>query len=165
MQLNTPRARGGAPTLWPKLGWPNQLLHSELDVPHNSQPLHKWFLWPVTPHGPSVDLSKNFLVGEIPAKVALLSNLSVLRLSWNNLAGTIPPILGNTTNMQRLGLAYNNLTGHIPDELGKLTNMWRLNLGGNMLSGGFPWCLFNLSKSLQILIRLGVKYAKQYTTT
>uniref|UniRef100_A0A453GJJ6 Leucine-rich repeat-containing N-terminal plant-type domain-containing protein n=1 Tax=Aegilops tauschii subsp. strangulata TaxID=200361 RepID=A0A453GJJ6_AEGTS len=98
-----------------------------------------------------VDLATNILVGEIPPKLSLLYNLSHLRLSRNNPIGVIPPTLGNITSIQRLGLAYNNLTGTIPDELGKLTNMRMLALGGNRLSGGFPRCLFNLSKSLQVL--------------
>uniref|UniRef100_A0A8I6YHL5 non-specific serine/threonine protein kinase n=1 Tax=Hordeum vulgare subsp. vulgare TaxID=112509 RepID=A0A8I6YHL5_HORVV len=98
-----------------------------------------------------VDLAKNFLIGEIPPKVGLLPNLSVLRLSFNNLTGAIPPILANITSMEKLILSYNSLTGSIPHEFGKLTNMSRLSLGGNRLSGGFPQCLFNISKSLQIL--------------
>jgi Leucine-rich repeat (LRR) protein len=91
------------------------------------------------------------LVGKIPPKLGLLSNLKDLWLSYSNLTGTIPSAFRNSSNIQIIAITDNQLDGTIPDQLGKLSRMQWLTLGANNLTGGFPQGLFNLSKSLQVL--------------
>ncbi|KAJ3100750.1 hypothetical protein HDU97_001977 [Phlyctochytrium planicorne] len=63
------------------------------------------------------------LSGEIPAELALLSNLRVLALDNNELTGTIPKELGRLSRLEHLYLHFNNLTGMIPKEFGYLGNL------------------------------------------
>ena len=66
-------------------------------------------------------LSRNNLVGPLPAELGSLSNLTWLTLQDNPLTGTIPPELGNLSNLRTLQLHSNQLTGQIPAELGNLS--------------------------------------------
>ncbi|PWZ40709.1 putative LRR receptor-like serine/threonine-protein kinase [Zea mays] len=99
----------------------------------------------------ALDLSENFITGEVPSSLGLLfKKLFFVQLANNALTGSIPPNLKNASQLKFLNLANNNLTGSIPSELGELSSMLYLFLGGNMLSGGIPGTLFNMS-SLAIL--------------
>ena len=84
------------------------------------------------------------LAGEIPAEIALLSELRELHLSYNDLSGAIPRELGNLANLESLELAGNRLSGTIPSELGLLTNLTSLWLQNNELRGKIPSELGNL---------------------
>ncbi|XP_066332049.1 LRR receptor-like serine/threonine-protein kinase EFR [Miscanthus floridulus] len=92
-------------------------------------------------------LYHNFLEGEIPLKIGLLSKLSRLRLGYNSLTGLIPPTLNNT-QLRKIFLPNNQFTGSIPNELVALSNLSILSLGGNMLSGQFPTVLLNMPAGL-----------------
>lgn len=85
-----------------------------------------------------LDLNRNGLNGTIPAGIASLQHLKVLRMSGNNLEGPIPHGLGNLTALTNLELDGNNLAGPIPSELSKLPNLTWLDLSGNQLSGPLP---------------------------
>ncbi|BBN69158.1 disease resistance family protein / LRR family protein, partial [Prunus dulcis] len=62
----------------------------------------------------SIDLSSNFLEGEIPEEIGSLILLGTLNLSRNQLTGQIPETLASLTFLAHLNLAYNNLVGRIP---------------------------------------------------
>ena len=83
-------------------------------------------------------LPDNELREEIPAELALLSNLAVLDLAQNRFSGEIPSALGQLNNLALLDLSDNNLIGEIPAELGRLTSLTTLNLGNNQLTGEIP---------------------------
>ena len=83
----------------------------------------------------ALDLSHMGLNGRIPARLAALDALAVLRLGDNRLAGAVPPELGALAGLRTLTLENNALTGKIPPELGALKALVSLRLGGNALAG------------------------------
>ena len=85
-----------------------------------------------------LDLTRNLLIGSIPAELGSLSNLKSLRMSGNNLGGSIPNELGNLTALINLELHDNNLSGSIPTEVGRLSKLTWLELSRNDLSGSIP---------------------------
>ncbi|XP_078165867.1 uncharacterized protein LOC144560511 isoform X2 [Carex rostrata] len=62
-----------------------------------------------------LDLSSNFLTGEIPMTLTNLIMLQNFNLSHNNLTGQIPPSLGNMLSLLTMDLSYNQLEGPVPD--------------------------------------------------
>ncbi len=104
-------------------------------------------------HVVSLDRSTNNLdglVGPLPASLANLTELRVLKLAGNELRGPIPPALGALSNLQTLDLANNQLTGTIPAELGNLADLRILLLGNNRLTGTIPAELGNLAQLEQL---------------
>ncbi|PON33210.1 LRR domain containing protein [Parasponia andersonii] len=59
-------------------------------------------------------------IGPIPAVLANLTRLEILRLSGNKFNGEIPDSLGDMPSLYYLDLYDNQLTGQIPDSLGRL---------------------------------------------
>lgn len=118
-------------------------------------------------------LTGNNLTGALPAKLAQLTSLEVLNLSWNSLEGPLPDLsklkllknlflndnqfsveipkwIGNLQCLERLDLSNNQLVGSIPGELGSLYALWDLKLSNNSLSGNLPATLAKL-ESLEYL--------------
>ncbi|KAL3523538.1 hypothetical protein ACH5RR_016372 [Cinchona calisaya] len=85
-----------------------------------------------------IDLSSNFLEGEVPAEITRLRGLLGLNLSRNNLTGTIPPKLDQLRLLNFLDLSYNRLCGSIPSTISELSHLGVLNLSYNNLSGQIP---------------------------
>ncbi|WJX38772.1 hypothetical protein P8452_26398 [Trifolium repens] len=99
-----------------------------------------------------IDLSFNFLKGQIPKSLLSLRKLETLKLSNNELNGSIPDWLGQHGNLKYLSLAENLFHGSIPSSLGNLSSLVDLNVGSNFMTGNIPTTigkLFNL-KSLFI---------------
>ena len=94
----------------------------------------------------SLDLSDMGLSGQIPAELAGLDRLSVLRLNRNRLSGPIPPQLGALARLRFLNLGKNALTGRLPPELGTLPQLSVLIVDNNRLSGPGPWTLDNFEQ-------------------
>jgi Leucine-rich repeat (LRR) protein len=103
-----------------------------------------------------VNLSENFLHGEIPQQVTHLFRLQHLNLSSNLLTGGIPSNFSNCPQLRVLDFHSNNLTGNIPVELGSLKRLVWLDVSTNHLTGGIPPSLGNVS-SLQVL-RFSLNY-------
>ena len=81
------------------------------------------------------------LAGILPASLAGLGALEVLRLDGNRLDGEIPASFGNWRNFRILDLSGNMLSGEIPIELARISSpvsRLELDLSGNRLTGGFP---------------------------
>jgi len=76
--------------------------------------------------------------------------ITELNLSYNYLSGNISSHIGNFTNLERLDLHNNKLSGSIPEEFKFLKNLKYLNLNSNNISGDFPEFIGQLS-SLQII--------------
>jgi len=73
-----------------------------------------------------IDLSFNYLHGEIPAGISSLALLSYLDFTSNRMSGNIPYNIGNLQSLTALGLSMNNLTGQIPVSLVNLTKLTQL---------------------------------------
>lgn len=108
-----------------------------------------------------LDLSRNFIVGPIPASWASLPvfNLSLqgnrisgtlpkelgrmpmlksIQLEGNQLEGPIPPELGNIISLERFFISANNITGELPSTFSRLSNMTDFRIDGNNISGRIP---------------------------
>jgi len=85
-----------------------------------------------------MDLSSNFLTGEIPTEISNLHSLKFLNLSWNHLSGSIPKDIGDLKFLESLDFSLNQLTGTIPSSITNLTSLSSLNLSSNHLSGEIP---------------------------
>ncbi|CAL5008276.1 unnamed protein product [Urochloa decumbens] len=86
----------------------------------------------------SIDLSSNYLIGEIPRGIAALDALVILNLSRNHFSGTIPNQVGAMHSLESLDLSRNKLCGDIPASLSKLTFLTDLDLSYNNLTGRIP---------------------------
>ncbi|KAF7088896.1 hypothetical protein CFC21_091966 [Triticum aestivum] len=85
-----------------------------------------------------IDLSSNFLSGEIPAQLVNHQALRFLNLSRNNLSGGIPKNIGSLKNVESLDLSWNKLSGRIPPSISDLLCLSLLNMSNNLLSGEIP---------------------------
>ncbi|XP_026431508.1 receptor-like protein EIX2 [Papaver somniferum] len=85
-----------------------------------------------------IDLSSNYLGGNIPEELGKLEGLSMLNLSNNLLNGKIPTSVGNMLGLESLDLSFNKLSGGIPTELTTISYLGFLNLSYNNLSGRIP---------------------------
>ncbi|XP_059429223.1 probable LRR receptor-like serine/threonine-protein kinase At3g47570 [Corylus avellana] len=97
-----------------------------------------------------VNLSENFLHGEIPQQVTHLLRLQHLNLSSNLLTGEIPSNFTNCPQLRVLDFQSNNLTGNIPVELGSLKRLI-IEVGGNRLNGTLPANIGLTLSNLRIL--------------
>ncbi|CAO2824682.1 unnamed protein product [Amaranthus hypochondriacus] len=85
-----------------------------------------------------IDLSGNFLTGEIPVQMTKLKATSILNLSRNHLSGKIPQDIGDMIALETLDLSCNHLSGPIPPSLSSPTFLSHLNLSYNNLEGRIP---------------------------
>ena len=85
-----------------------------------------------------INLSRNYLTGDIPTTIGGLTNLQLLSLENNRLQGPIPESFGELTSLESLDLSVNNLSGVIPISLEKLVYLKDLNLSFNRLEGEIP---------------------------
>ncbi|KAI3861200.1 hypothetical protein MKW92_012299 [Papaver armeniacum] len=104
-----------------------------------------------------IDLSCNFLEGNIPMEMGLLKGLAVLNLigsmrgpesldlSFNKLFGNIPMSLTSIDPLGYLNLSYNNLSGTIP----RGYHFDTLSLDGSAYTGNTLLCGFPTNKSCQ----------------
>ncbi|BAH95337.1 receptor-like protein EIX1 [Oryza sativa Japonica Group] len=86
----------------------------------------------------TIDLSLNYLTGEIPEELTLLDGIKNLNLSWNQLSGRIPGNISVMQSLESLDLSKNNLSGEIPSNLSNITSLSRLDLSYNHLTGRIP---------------------------
>ncbi|PIN01582.1 Leucine-rich repeat protein [Handroanthus impetiginosus] len=86
----------------------------------------------------NLDLSNNFLDGEIPLEITNLFALMGLNLSHNDSGGTIPRKIGKLKSLESLDLSSNNLFGTIPHSLLDLNFIDHLNLSHNNLFRKIP---------------------------
>ncbi|KAK6157834.1 LOW QUALITY PROTEIN: hypothetical protein DH2020_012082 [Rehmannia glutinosa] len=99
-----------------------------------------------------INLSFNRLVGCVPSNLGYgCGNLEHLDLSNNFLKGEIPRALGNCSRLRTLLMSSNVLRGVIPNELGKLRNLEVLDVSKNSLGGPLPTNLGNCT-NLSVLV-------------
>ncbi|XP_028958457.1 receptor-like protein EIX1 [Malus domestica] len=85
-----------------------------------------------------MDLSCNFMYGEIPEELTDLLALQSLNLSNNRFTGRIPSKIGNMAQLESLDFSMNQLDGEIPQSMTNLTFLSHLNLSYNNLTGRIP---------------------------
>ena len=85
-----------------------------------------------------MDLSLNYLTGEIPDGITSLNGLLNLNFSFNQLSGKIPGKIGAMKSLESLDLSRNNFSGEIPTSLSDLTYLSSLDLSYNNLTGRIP---------------------------
>ncbi|XP_048446562.1 receptor-like protein EIX2 isoform X2 [Pyrus x bretschneideri] len=86
----------------------------------------------------SMDLSCNFMHGEIPEELTGLLELQSLNLSNNRFTGRIPSKIGNMAQLESLDFSMNQLDAEIPLSMTNLTFLSHLNLSYNNLTGRIP---------------------------
>ncbi|KAF4398956.1 hypothetical protein G4B88_023550 [Cannabis sativa] len=106
-----------------------------------------WKYWPKLI---MIDLDNNNLNGIIPSSIGFLRNLHSLHLRNNSLVGKIPKALKNCSALIGLDLGLNKLVGTIPRWIGSLPSLGLLILRSNNLTGLIPIEMCKLLK-LQIL--------------
>ncbi|KAG7585608.1 Leucine-rich repeat [Arabidopsis thaliana x Arabidopsis arenosa] len=84
-----------------------------------------------------LDMSNNFLTGDIPSWMANLSSLNMLSISNNFLEGTIPPSLLAISFLSLIDLSGNILSGALPSHVGGEFGI-KLFLHDNNLTGPIP---------------------------
>ncbi|XVE68124.1 hypothetical protein DITRI_Ditri09bG0044300 [Diplodiscus trichospermus] len=95
-----------------------------------------------------IDFSYNrYLTGPIPPEIENLKNLAVLNLNSNRFNYSIPPELGNLQALKTLDLSYCRIIGPIPSTFGQLTNLVSLSLSGNQINGSI-WVEIGKLKNL-----------------
>ncbi|KAI3886489.1 hypothetical protein MKX03_029906 [Papaver bracteatum] len=85
-----------------------------------------------------LNLSSNYLTGDLPSEVGNLVKIVTHDLSSNQLSRNIPSYLKNCLGLRYLYLEGNLFEGVIPPSLKSLTGIQNLNLSGNNLSGQIP---------------------------
>lgn len=86
----------------------------------------------------ALDLSGNYLHGDIPSGFGLCQKLYLLNLSYNQLSGEIPTELASLPVLSILDLSRNALTGPIPVNFQNDTSLETVDLSFNNLSGLIP---------------------------
>ncbi|CAH1452663.1 unnamed protein product [Lactuca virosa] len=101
-----------------------------------------------------VDLSHNFLSGQLPDCLWHFKELKVLNLGHNNLSGRLPPSIGSLIQLEALYLYENNFSGELPFSIKNCTSLTSLILWANKFSGNVPvWIGENLSGLYVLILR------------
>ncbi|KAF2319624.1 hypothetical protein GH714_017674 [Hevea brasiliensis] len=88
-----------------------------------------------------IDISGNYLHGELPHELTELEGLVVLNLSRNHISGQIPRSISELNQLSSLDLSNNMLSGLIPLNMSLLSSLGYLNLSNNNFSGRIPFVL------------------------
>ncbi|KAJ7949770.1 Leucine-rich repeat receptor protein kinase [Quillaja saponaria] len=97
-----------------------------------------------------LDVSNNFLSGELGNCWTQWKSLSHLNLGRNNLFGEIPDSIGYLYKLESLHLNLNRFSGHIPSSLRNCSQLKLLDVGENKFSGTVPLWIWEMRR-LQIL--------------
>ncbi|WVZ71963.1 hypothetical protein U9M48_020490 [Paspalum notatum var. saurae] len=92
-----------------------------------------------------VDLSNNFLEGEVPPCLGALEDMKFIALRNNSFSGDFPSFVQNCTTMFFLDLSWNKFSGSLPMWIGKLVSLRILRLSHNNFSGNIPENITNLA--------------------
>lgn len=86
----------------------------------------------------ALDLSGNYLHGNISSGLGLCQKLNFLNLTNNRLTGTIPTDLASLPVLSCLDLSHNALSGSIPSNFQNTTALETFDVSYNNLSGSVP---------------------------
>lgn len=93
-----------------------------------------------------LDLAGNFLTGQIPSNIDVMTRLGHFDVGQNRLAGSIPPSVSSLTQLVQLYLPENHLNGRIDKVFASAPNMSLISvdLSSNTFEGIIPDELFML---------------------
>ncbi|KAL1322830.1 hypothetical protein HN51_067839 [Arachis hypogaea] len=94
-----------------------------------------------------LDLSDNHFYGNMPKSLGSLRNIKSIHLEGNNFSGEIPSSLNNCTQLQVFDAAHNKLSGRIPTWIGdNISKLLVLSLHSNRFHGNIPFSMCNLDE-------------------
>ncbi|KAK1260233.1 hypothetical protein QJS04_geneDACA001957 [Acorus gramineus] len=99
----------------------------------------------------NLDLSNNYLSGELPNCWATSSRIETVNFANNNLSGTIPVSVGSIYSLKSLHLNNNGFSGEFPPSLNNSASLVVLDLSGNKFSGPIPTWIGESLSSLKVL--------------
>ncbi|XP_048235230.1 probable leucine-rich repeat receptor-like protein kinase At1g35710 [Ricinus communis] len=85
-----------------------------------------------------LDLSNNYVSGNIRSGMGLLSSLEILYLDKNEIEGSLPQEIGNFRSLKWFTAAENFLSGIIPPGISRATQLQVLDFSSNKLVGEIP---------------------------
>ncbi|QHO10251.1 LRR receptor-like serine/threonine-protein kinase [Arachis hypogaea] len=92
-----------------------------------------------------LDLSDNHFYGKMPRSLGSLKHVQSIHFGGNNFSGEIPSSLNNCTKLLVFDAAYNQLSGIIPSWIGdNIPKLLVLNLYSNKFHGSIPLSICNL---------------------
>ncbi|KAJ1260560.1 hypothetical protein BS78_10G242000 [Paspalum vaginatum] len=101
----------------------------------------------------ALDLSYNAFTGELPESISQLPKLEELRLGHNNLTGTLPPALSNWTALRFLDLRSNSFVGDLDAvDFSGLGNLTIFDMASNNFTGTMPPSIYSCTsmKALRV---------------
>ncbi|XLT60986.1 hypothetical protein HN873_053590 [Arachis hypogaea] len=98
-----------------------------------------------------LDISKNYLSGQIPDCWENFKSLAYIDVSNNNFSGQVPTSMGSVVELRVLILRNNSLTGELPSSMKHCKNLVMLDAGENKLSGIIPSWIGSSLQQLQML--------------
>ncbi|KAL4317640.1 receptor-like protein 12 [Arachis ipaensis] len=98
-----------------------------------------------------LDISNNYLSGQIPDCWENFKSLVYIDVSNNNFSGQVPTSMGSVVELRVLILRNNSLTGELPFSMKHCKNLVMLDAGENKLSGIIPSWIGSSLQQLQML--------------
>ncbi|XP_057761114.1 receptor-like protein EIX2 [Arachis stenosperma] len=98
-----------------------------------------------------LDISNNYISGQIPNCWSNFKSLASIDLSNNNFSGKVPNSIGLVLQLRVLILRNNSLTGELPFSMKHCKNLVMLDAGENKLSGIIPSWIGSSLQQLQML--------------
>ncbi|KAM4081830.1 hypothetical protein ACJW30_11G122400 [Castanea mollissima] len=100
-----------------------------------------------------LDVSNNFLLGELSNCWRYWQSLIHLNLGGNNLSGRIPHSLGSLVELKSLSLQNNSIYGDIPSSLKRCSKLGLIDVGDNNFSGTIPLWITKLTQLIVLSLR------------
>jgi Leucine-rich repeat (LRR) protein len=100
-------------------------------------------------HVIALDLSNEFISGQVESSLFNLNYLESLNLAYNQFHSEIHYDFQNLNNLRYLNLSNSGFQGNLPNSISDLTLLVYLDLSFNNFNGSIP--SFNRSKSLKVL--------------